>query len=438
MSEIIRWNARETVAALKAREVSAEEVTRAHLERIAEVNPTLNAITEENPEALTRARAIDNGKVDGGFLHGAPITTKINADQTGFATSNGLPAYSDVIAPADSAVVANMQAAGGIVVGRTNAPEMSLRWCSSNPLHGITLNPWDSSVTPGGSSGGASSSLAAGVGVLAHGNDLGGSVRYPAYCCGLAGLKPSFGRIPSYNPTAPTLRPPMITAMATQGPLARTAGDLRLGLDAMRARHASDGNWSPALTSGRQRGSALKIGLAPSPFGMETHPHLIKAMEIAANGLEAVGLKVERIDLPETALICALWGKLLSTETEFLSRKQVESDGTPELQNWLDDLRDHFGGIYDLEGYMQGQMERMRLQRVYSELFDKIDLFVMPSSLIPPFENDLEFKDRSRAGQIIDAQAPLYLVNLLGLPAAQLPTHVQEGLPLGVQLVGPQ
>lgn len=438
MSEIIRWSATETVAALKARRVSATEVTEAHLARLDAVNPALNAVVDPNPTALERARAIDAGEVSGGFLHGAPVTTKVNADQAGLRTTNGLPAQKDLIAEADSAVVANMLAAGATVVGRTNTPEMSLRWCTSNPLHGITLNPWDKSATPGGSSGGASASIAAGIGVIAHGNDLGGSVRYPAYCCGVAGFKPSLGRIPAYNPTAPAMRAPITTVMATQGPLARHVSDLRLGLSAMRGRNASDPNWSGALTSGRTRSGTLKIGLAPSPFAMETHPHQLKAMQIASAALSDAGFETTEIELPETALAAEIWGKLLFTETQTLNAQAIAETGSPALQTWIEDFTAHFGGPYDLEGYITGQMQRMRLQRVYSELFETVDLVMMPTSLIPPFENDLDFKDRSKAGHIIDAQAPLYLVNLLGLPSAALPTHVQGGLPLGVQLMGPQ
>ncbi|MBU2981700.1 hypothetical protein KO498_07710 [Lentibacter algarum] len=437
MSEITSWSAVATVEALKARKVSAVEVTQAHLDRLEALNPALNAIVDAVPDALERAKAIDAGTISGGMLHGAPVTTKINADQAGLANTNGLPANKDNIAAEDSAVVSNLFSAGAVVIGRTNTPEMSLRWCTSNPLHGVTLNPWDKTITPGGSSGGASASVASGIGVIAHGNDLGGSLRYPAFACGIASIKPSLGRIPAFNGTAPS-RPPITSVMSTQGPIARSVADVRLGLAAMSAGTSRDANWSPARASYRSRTGDITVGLAPSPFAAETHPHQLKAMALAAQGLRDAGIKTREIDLPETALASEVWNKLLFTETEIIAGDAVKQTGSPELINLLNNIAEYSGGIYDLEGYIKGQMERMRLQRVYAQLFDEVDLVMLPTSLIPPYENDLDFKDRSKAGMILDAQAPLYLVNLLGLPSVALPTHVQDGLPLGVQLMGPQ
>ncbi len=437
MSEITRWSAVDTVKALKARKVSAVEVTQAHLDRLDALNPALNAIVQSVPEALERARDIDDGKVSGGLLHGAPVTTKINIDQKGYPNSNGLTALKDNIAEHDSALVDNLAACGAVIIGRTNTPEMSLRWCTSNPLHGVTLNPWNKDITPGGSSGGASASVAAGIGTIAHGNDIGGSLRYPAFACGIVSIKPSLGRIPAFNPSAPN-RAPISAVMSTQGPIARSVADARLGLAAMSGRSSKDANWCGARASHRPRSQDITVGIAASPFAAETHPHQLRAMEIATQGLNDAGIKTREIDLPETAQVSEVWGKLLFTETETMSKELLEKAASPELKVWLEDFKGHYGDIYDLEGYMNGQMERMRLRRVYSQLFDTVDLVMMPTSLIPPFENDLDLKDRSKARYLIEAQQPLYLVNLLGFPSVALPTHVQDGLPLGVQLMAPQ
>src|SRR5262245_20283520 len=174
-----------------------------------------------------------------GVLHGVPVTTKVNTDQRGCPTDNGVAAYKGLVPDADSAVVANLRRAGAIVIGRTNTPCYSMRWFTDNDLHGRTLSPWDPRITPGGSSGGAAAAVASGIGPIAQGNDIAGSVRYPAYCCGVVGLRPSYGRVPSYNPTA---APPAIASqlMAVQGPLARTVADLRLGFAAMAVPDARD------------------------------------------------------------------------------------------------------------------------------------------------------------------------------------------------------
>ena len=179
-----------------------------------------------------------------------PVTIKENIDQEGCATVNGVAAFRDVIAPADSPVVANWKRAGAVIIGRTNTPAFSFRLDTVNDFRGRTYNPWSRTHTPGGSSGGASSSVAAGITPLAHGNDIAGSVRYPAYCTGLAGLRPSFGRVPAYNPSAKAERTISAQLMSVQGALARTVRDVRLGFEAMAQADARDPWWTPVPLAG--------------------------------------------------------------------------------------------------------------------------------------------------------------------------------------------
>ena len=437
MSEILHWGAVETVERLKGRDVSAVEVTHAHLERLEKINPQINAIVDAVPDVLDMAQAIDDGTRKPGLLHGAPVTTKINADQRGLANTNGFAGLAGNIAPEDSAVIGNLRAEGAVILGRTNTPEMSLRWCTSNPHHGTTLNPWDAGITPGGSSGGASASLASGVGVLAHGNDLGGSVRYPAYCCGLAGLKPSRGRIPAFNPSAPKDRPEMTMAFSVQGPLGRSVSDVALGLAAMRGFHAGDANWSAAAANGRQRGPGpLRIGVVPQPFDAPTDEGVLRAMQKASVAAEAAGMMIEEIELPEAERVAEIWGQLLFTETQSMYSDFIQQHGSANLHQWLGAFTDYFECL-DLDGYISAMAERARLQRVWAGLWDQVDFVLLPTSLIPPFANDLDFNEPDRGADIITAQKPLYVVNTIGLPALALPTHVEGGLPLGVQLMGP-
>src|SRR6185437_6766499 len=188
-------------------------------------------------------------------------------DQEGAATANGVVAFKDVIATSDSPQVANWKRAGAIVVGRTNTPAFSLRWHTDNDLRGRTFNPWHRDRTPGGSSGGAAAALAVGIAPLAHGNDLGGSVRYPAYCCGVAGIRPTLGRIASHNATVTEERPLGMQLMSVQGPLARRIADVRLGLAAMSARDPRDAWWVPAPLDGPPVPRPIRVALSVAPAG---------------------------------------------------------------------------------------------------------------------------------------------------------------------------
>ncbi|WP_253187668.1 amidase family protein, partial [Roseomonas sp. TAS13] len=230
MGDYWRLTASELAAKLRGREVSAEEVARDALSRLEAANPAINAVVDHrSEEVLAEAREVDRrlgAGEDPGPLAGVPVTIKVNADQVGHATTNGLRTQRELIAKEDNPVVSNFRRAGAVVLGRTNTPAFSLRWFTRNALHGNTRNPRDPRLTPGGSSGGAAASLAAGIGALAHGTDIGGSVRYPAYACGVHGLRPTLGRIAAFNASSPE-RAIGAQLMAVSGPLARSIPDLR-------------------------------------------------------------------------------------------------------------------------------------------------------------------------------------------------------------------
>lgn len=231
MTDLWRMSASDLAALVQSRKVSAREVTQNALARLAQVNPAINAVVTEFPdEALKAAQQIDERLARGehvGPLAGVPVTIKVNVDQAGHTTTNGLRLQRELKAQVDSPVVANLRHAGAIIIGRTNTPAFSLRWFTRNSLHGHTRNPRDRSITPGGSSGGAAAAVAAGIGAIGHGTDIAGSIRYPAYACGIHGLRPSPGRIPAINFTAPD-RHIGAQLMAVSGPLARTVADLRV------------------------------------------------------------------------------------------------------------------------------------------------------------------------------------------------------------------
>ncbi len=284
-------------ALIRARKLSAVEATTATLARIDRLNPALNAIVQRmDDQALAQAADIDSALAKGddpGPLAGVPVTVKVNVDQRGHATTNGLRIQSNLMATEDSPPVANLRRAGAIIVGRTNTPAFSLRWFTRNSLHGATRNPAFPHLTPGGSSGGAASATAAGLGAIAHGTDIAGSVRYPAYACGIHGLRPGLGRVPAFNATAGD-RLIGGQLMAVSGPLARSAADLRLGLQALSQPDPRDPWWTPATHAPYRKRAALAL----TPDGLQTDPALQQALTEAARTLEAQGWKIGTPTLP--------------------------------------------------------------------------------------------------------------------------------------------
>lgn len=218
----------EVAAGVRDKRFSCSEVMASVVERIRAVNPKLNAIVIDlTDQALAEAVDADRRlqRPDPpGPLFGVPVTIKVNIDQEGQATTNGLPALANLIAPSDSPVVRNLRGAGAIIVGRTNTPEVSMRATTVNPLHGRTWNPWHPDTSPGGSSGGAGAAAAAGFGPIHHGNDIGGSLRFPAFANGVATLKPTPGRIPAFNPSATAERSLLAQLTSVQVAIARTVG----------------------------------------------------------------------------------------------------------------------------------------------------------------------------------------------------------------------
>src|SRR5436305_5273411 len=253
MQDIWRLPANDIAALIRSKRISAKEAASAALARLDAVNPSINAVVDHRPaDVLAQASAIDAAIGRGedlGPLAGVPVTVKVNIDQQGFATTNGLKLQRDVIAATNSPVIDNLRKAGAVILGRTNCPAFSYRWFTTNLIHGDTKNPRDPSITPGGSSGGAGAAVAAAIGHIAHGTDIAGSIRYPAYACGVHGLRPTLGRIPAFNPGLPerTIGPQI---PAVSGPLARTVNDLRISLAAMSARDVRDPWYGPVPPEG--------------------------------------------------------------------------------------------------------------------------------------------------------------------------------------------
>lgn len=438
-SEITRWSAVQTAQKIRTKEISIVEVTQAHIDRMEAVNPSIDAVTTPVSEALDVAQKLDAAGVpeNCGPLYGVPVTTKINVDQAGYANSNGIPAYKNNDGPHDSPVVENLKTSGAIIIGRTNTPEFSMRWCTSNPLHGVSLNPWNANITPGGSSGAAAAAVASGIGAVAHGNDLGGSLRYPAYCCGVATIRPSFGRVPAGSPNQSNERPPLTQTMSVQGPIARSIADVRVGLQAMSLQNSNDPLQVNAPDSGRnRRGKNVTVGFAINPFSAMLDPAVETAMTTAINGLQSAGISVREVTPPDADELVELWGGLLMTETRRVLHPAIKEHGSAEMNRMVDYYFDRFAAL-DVDGLLSALSRKIAVQRAWSQMFDDVDLFMMPTSLLRPFENDLDYTSPESIPEILDAQKPLQAINLLGLPAVALPTHLEGNVPLGIQLVAP-
>src|SRR3954463_22247 len=294
MQDLWRLSAADLANLVKAKKVSAKDAAKASLARLDAVNPKLNAVIDHRPEdVLRQADAVDAAIARGedpGVLAGVPVTIKANVDQEGFATTNGLKLQRDLIVREDNPVVANFRKAGAILLGRTNCPAFSYRWFTTNLVHGDTRNPRDASLPPGGSSGGAGSAVAAGIGHIAHGTDIAGSIRYPAYACGVHGLRPTVGRVAAFNAAVPE-RTIAAQISAVSGPLARTIGDLRIALRAMSMRDARDPWWVPAPLDGPPR--AKRPAICLNPDGLDPVPEVKAAVADAGKRLARAGWIVE-------------------------------------------------------------------------------------------------------------------------------------------------
>ncbi|MCJ2014504.1 amidase family protein [Methylobacterium sp. J-076] len=433
--ELWRLSATDLAARIRTGDVSAREVAVDALDRLAAVNGAINAVVEHRPEEVLReAEAVDAARQRGetlGPLAGVTVTTKVNADQDGYATTNGLRLQKDLVAKADSPVVANLKRAGAVILGRTNTPAFSLRWFTTNQLHGATKNPRDPSLTPGGSSGGAGAAVAAGIGAFAHGTDIAGSVRYPAYACGVHGLRPSFGRIPAWNASSPErgIGPQL---MAVSGPLARSIGDIRLTLAAMAAPDPRDPWWVPAPLEGPAR--PRRAALCLRPGGLAIVPEVEAALRDAAARLDAAGWQVEEIaDTPPIREANDIQLILWLGDGYAAVRALAEREGDPEAIGLLEAFRATAEALTP-DAIPQALVRRATLARQWSVFLAEHPVLLVPVSAELPFPDGL---DRTPEGIARAFEANLLQVGLapLGVPALTVTTGLVGHTPVGVQIV---
>jgi len=439
-SELWRLDAVELAALIRARRASCREAVAAALARLDAVNPRINAVVRPRHEAaLAEATAADEMLARGepvGPLHGVPITIKVNVDMAGYPTDNGVVAFKDLQATRDNPVVANLRRAGGIVVGRTNTPAFSMRWFTDNALHGATRNPWDPSRTPGGSSGGAAAATATGIGAVGHGNDIAGSVRYPAYCCGLVGLRVSYGRVPSFNFSGPAARPISAQLMAVQGPLTRRVRDARLAFAAMAVSDPHDPRCADVPLEGPAPTRPIRVALVPDPAGRGgVAPAVADAVRQAGRCLEAAGYAVEEVEPPELGAVADLWTTIAMDDTIAALEPVAQQYGDDGIKRALGFWR-ALHPARDARHVLDGLTQRDRLLRLWELFLAERPIVVTPVSNERAFPVDLDLVDAETTRRLMAAQIMQLAVPVLGLPAVSVPTGVADGVPMGVQITG--
>lgn len=438
--ELWRWTAHELAHGIRTKSISSREATLSSLNRIEQVNPKINAIVEVlAEEALQAADEADKAVAKGealGPLHGVPVATKINSDQKAHATTDGVVAFRDNIAASDSPPIENLRKAGAIFVGRSNVPSFSLRWFSNNDLHGRTLNPWDSSRTPGGSSGGASAAVASGMVTIAHGNDIAGSIRYPAYACGVAGIRPTIGRVPGRG--GPVDVPLASQYMSNEGPLARNVADLRLALSAMSDFDPRDPIHAQVPLTGEPLPRPIKVGLLRDVGVVKSEPAVNEALDVASANLKAAGYIVEEVELPLFAEAHKLWCLLVLEDLRgrYPLIKKYGDEGTKRNLQYNYEVSKEWWGEVTLEKYKEGYARRGTLIAQLQQFMEEYPLLITPVSAEQAFKQDIDIESVDSNRHLMKAQWPMMAVPVLGFPAMSVPVSVFEGLPTGVQLIG--
>ena len=423
-------------ALVKSRSVSATEITQSVLDRLAQVNPSINAVITEMPdEALEMASRVDKQLAKGespGALAGIPVTIKTNVDQIGHCNTNGLQLLKDNLTSQDNPVVANLRKAGAIFVGRTNTPAFSMRWFTRNSLHGHTRNPVNPSITPGGSSGGAAASVAAGIGAIALGSDIAGSIRYPAYACGVHGIRPSLGRVPSINPGAPD-RHIGAQITAVQGPLTRTIDDLELALHAMSARDIRDPWWTPAPQQFEQ--FEKKAALCINPDGLNTCPQVETALRESAVCLKDAGWTVTEVACPpmrEPAnMQILLW---MSEMRRNDGATQIKKENDPDATFVFEQMQRDYP-TPDLNGFLDLLQARAGFVREWMEFMEEYPVVLTPVSAVLPFKDNLDVESSQSFAEVLEAQMTQIGLPFMGMPSLAVSTGLIDRTPIGVQLV---
>ena len=432
--QLWRASAGDLAAAIRTGDVSSVEVVEAFLARIEEVNPTLNAVTRVlADEALEGAAASDAAISAGaelGPLHGVPFTIKENIDVLGSPTTQGVPALADNMPAADAPIVARLKGAGAVPLARTNLPDFALRAHTDSSLHGVTRNPWHLDRNVGGSSGGDASALAAGMTPLGVGNDIGGSLRVPAQCNGIASLKPTFGRLPRAGGGVLSGQ-----LMAVDGPMGRRVADLATAYGVMAGYDPRD-PWSmPLAAPGVPTGEPVRVALVPEPSGGPTHPAVAEGVRRAGEALAAAGYAVEEVEPPRLVDAARTWALFIGTEIQLAmpELREMMSEEAYRFLSWSLEVFDLQGSLPEYVGVLA---ERHALAAEWQLFQTDYPLIVGPILTQPPFEIGFDIESIDNVADLMEQMRFEVVLNLLGLPAACVPVGIADGLPQVVEVVG--
>jgi amidase len=438
MTQLWQLGALELAGMIRTGEVTSRAVVEAHLARVEQCNGDLNAIVRLLPdEALAAADAADEAVARGGELgrlHGVPCSIKENIDVAGTPTTNGVVALADAVASIDAPTVERMRAAGAIPFARTNLPDFGLRVHTHSQLHGLTRNPWNPEVTAGGSSGGEAATIASGMSPIGVGNDIGGSLRNPAHCCGIASLKPTVGVIPMATVVPPEDMGLSSQLMVVEGPMARHVADVRAGLEIMAGQHWRDPRSVTATLTDSAPGERLRIAVLTDPPGGATDPGIAGAIRMVADRLADAGHDVVEATPPSYERTIDLWRMLMIDDV----RAQKDLLGLVLGADAMS-LLDHFDVSSEPTKIPDTHLmhaERYGIMRAWAAFHQEFPVLISPTWAQRAFVAGADLDPDTGVEMMTDTIRPVIPSNLLGTPAAVTPAGVVDGLPVGVQVLG--
>ena len=436
-------SAQEIAAQIRRKAVSPVDVARAHLDRIERLNPRLNAFVDCKPEAvLVQARDAEKAILRGGDLgplDGVPVSIKSSIDVAGHLCEAGTRLRAGHIAAVDAPLVARLRAAGAVILGVTNAPELLMAWETDNLLYGRTNNPWDLTRTAGGSSGGEAAAIAAGLSAGGVGSDGGGSIREPAHFCGICGLKPTPGRIPSTGHFPKSGGP--FALIGVVGPMARTVEDVRMLFEAMAG--WDDGDPCAAPVEAREIHEsavrAVPIGFFEDDGRTPVTPETRLAVSRAASLLLSCGFRVEPFRPEGLEEARQLWWEFFGTAGGMILGPMLrghESELSPILREflaWTNAAPAHTG-----ESLLAAWLGRDEVREKILLQMRKYPVLICPTAAVPAFRHgEREWQVDGKTVKYLDAWSYCEWFNLLGFPAVVVPMgYSGQGLPIGVQIIG--